>query len=93
MEVLERAAHLLVRKDSALHPAWIEEDGIARPIVVPEVGVERQERIDDFHAAIVEQFQVVVAAAPVHRRGKVDVHPQLIGGHDVTAWIEMGDGG
>ena len=86
---LERPAHLLVWQDAALDAPGIEEDGVAGSIVVPEIRVERQERVHDFLAAIVEQLDVVIAAPPVHRRREVQVHAQLVRRHDVPARVDM----
>ena len=90
---LERAAHLPVRQDAALDASGIEEDGVTRAIVVPEIRVERQEGVHDLLAAIVEQRDVVVAAPPVHRRREMKIHAQLIGRHQVPRWKDLRDDG
>ena len=75
------------QRDAALLPARIEEHRVARPIVVPELGVERQERILHLLARIIEQVDVVEAALHAHRRGEMDVEAQLIlGNHSAVGY-------
>jgi hypothetical protein len=44
----ERTAVLPVRQDTALDAPRIEQHGVPRPIVVPEIGIRRQQRADHF---------------------------------------------
>src|SRR5262245_49112730 len=60
----ERAPHLLVRQNTVLHTAWIEERRETRVIGTPEFVVKRQERAFDRLAVLVEEQHVGNTARP-----------------------------
>ena len=80
----ERPSHPLVRQDAHLHAPGIEEQRVAREVVVPEAAVHRQEGVRDGAAALVDQRDVRQAGLAGHRRREVHVEAQQVLGDGVA---------
>ena len=81
---MQRASHLLVRTDATFHAARIEEQRVARVIGIPEVGVEREERVLDLVAGVVDQMHELGARLARHRRRELDVDAEQVLGQRVA---------